>query len=159
MKKQFKRHLWFTIVVCCLFVAATSDSFGEGLVNWHPYAEGMALGKSDGKKAFISFYADWCQYCKRMEQKTFRNPHVVSYLNENFIPIRVDVEQEKQIAAQYNINPLPDTWFISETGEIIGNKPGFMSAEELLPVLQFIHTESFLKMSYAEFLKDFKEEQ
>jgi thioredoxin-related protein len=69
------------------------------------------------------------------------------------------VEKEKKIAAQYNINPLPDTWFISETGEVIGNKPGFMSAEELLPVLQFIHSESFLKMSYADFLENIEKGQ
>ncbi|MEJ2096182.1 MAG: thioredoxin family protein [Deltaproteobacteria bacterium] len=159
MIKQFKRLSWLTIIVFCLATAVASDSFGAGPVNWHSYAEGMAIGKSDGKKAMISFYADWCQYCKRMEQYTFRNPLVVAYLNENFIPIRVDVEKEKKIAAQYNINPLPDTWFISETGEVIGNKPGFMSAEELLPVLQFIHSESFLKMSYADFLENIEKGQ
>ena len=90
-----------------------------------------------------------------MDKKTFKDPAIVSYLNENFISIKVDVERERQVASRYNINPLPDTWFISETGEDIGNKPGYMTAEDLMPVLQFIQTGSYLKMSSEEFIKTF----
>jgi thioredoxin-related protein len=61
------------------------------------------------------------------------------------------VEREKSIAKKYNINPLPDSWFLSEKGDVIGNRPGYLTAGDLMPVLQFIKTESFLKMSYRQF--------
>ena len=156
MKRHALTPLIVAIFLLLLLSGAATDASCANLIKWYPYEEGMALRKADGKKTLISFYADWCQYCQVMDQKTFKDPTIVSYMNENFISIRVNVEQEKKIAAQYNINPLPDTWFISETGEIIGNKPGFMTAEQLLPVLHFIQTESFLKMSFAEFMKDFR---
>jgi len=128
---------------------ASAQSTG---IKWYPYEEGMALGKSQVKKVFINFYAKWCSYCKKMETKTFRDSSVIAYINENFIAVNVDVDNESHVAAQYNISPLPDLWFVSEKGEAIGNKPGYVTAKELLPVLKFIHTESYLTMSYMQFL-------
>ena len=120
-------------------------------IKWYSYEEGMALGVSESKKVFINFYADWCKFCKTMDRQTFQDPGIISYLNSHFISIKVDVEREKSVAEKYNINPLPDSWFLSETGDVIGNRPGYLSAEDLMPILQFIKTESFLKMSYRQF--------
>ena len=153
MKKYPISYIVLMIVLFSTIFGNTPHASSANLIQWHSYDEGMALGKAEGKKVFINFYATWCQYCRKMNKQTFTAPEIVSYLNENFISIKVDVERERQVASLYNISPLPDTWFISETGEGIGNKPGYMSAEDLLPVLQFIQTESYLKMSYAEFLK------
>jgi thioredoxin-related protein len=120
-------------------------------IKWYSYEEGMALGMSESMKVFINFYADWCNYCKTMDRQTFQDDGIISYLNSHFISIKVDVEREKAVAKKYNINPLPDDWFLSEKGDVIGNKPGYLSAEDLMPILQFIKTESFLKMSYRQF--------
>jgi len=120
-------------------------------IKWYPYEEGTALGVSESKKVFINFHADWCKYCETMDRKTFRDAGIISYLNSYFISIKVDVEREKSVAKKYNINPLPDCWFLSEKGDIIGNRPGYLSAEDLMPVLQFIKTDSFLKMNFQQF--------
>lgn len=144
-------HTLRLAVLLLILLGAAPHAFSANLIQWFSHDEGMALGKAEGKKAFINFYADWCQYCRAMDTKTFTDPAVVAFLNENFISIKVDVERQKHIAALYNISPLPDTWFVDANGDIIGNRPGYMTPEELLPMLQFIHSESYLKMSYAEF--------
>ena len=120
-------------------------------IKWYSHEEGTALGVSESKKVFINFYADWCKFCETMDRLTFQDAGIVSYLNTYFISIKVDVEREKPIAGKYNINPLPDCWFLSEKGDVIGNRPGYLSAEDLMPILQFVKTESFLTMSYQEF--------
>lgn len=141
------------VLAALLFIGQFSPAPAEsGGINWHPYDEGMALGKTQKKKVFINFYATWCSFCKMMDTGTFKDAAVIAYLNHNFISVRVDVDKETDVAAQYNIRPLPDMWFISEKGEAIGNKPGYMPAEEMLPVLKFIQTDSYLKMTYQKFL-------
>ena len=120
-------------------------------IKWYPYEEGMALGVSENKKVFINFYADWCKYCDTMDRKTFQDAGIISYLNSFFISIKVNVEREKSVAKKYNISPLPDSWFLSVKGDIIGNRPGYLTAEDLMPILQFIKTDSFLKMNYQQF--------
>ena len=151
MKAKTVRMLVTILVLLCtgLLTSATADTAG---INWVNYDKGMALGKSQQQKVFINFYATWCSFCRMMDSGTFMNSAVIDYLNDNFISVKVDVDKERDVAAHYNIQPLPDVWFISEKGEAIGNKPGYIPPEEMLPVLKFIQTDSYLEMSYQTFL-------
>jgi len=146
-------HIAIPLLVLLFMGQLSPAAAGTAGIYWQPYDEGMALGKSHQKKVFINFYATWCSYCKMMDTATFKDAAVIAYLNDNFIAIKVDVDKQRNVAAHYNISPLPDVWFISEKGEVIGNKPGYIPAEEMLPVLKFIQTDSYLKMSYQNFLE------
>jgi thioredoxin-related protein len=149
MKIHIKITLCMTAALLIWIVGAPVTAADQ--IKWYSYEEGMARGLSENKKVFINFHADWCRYCKDMDRLTFQNADVISYLNSKFISIKVDVDREKPVARKYNINPLPDSWFLTEKGEVIGNRPGYLTADDLMPVLQFIHTESYLKMSYRQF--------
>jgi thioredoxin-related protein len=70
------------------------------------------------------------------KKKTFRNRAVVTYLNENFISIKVDYDREKKISALFRVNGLPDNWFFSKDGEIIGNRPGYIPPNVFLKILK-----------------------
>ncbi|MFO7708602.1 MAG: DUF255 domain-containing protein [Desulfobacterales bacterium] len=107
-------------------------------IEWHTYQAGMARSGMENKKVFLHFYADWCTYCVEMERKTFQNPTVIAALNRNFIPIRVDSDREKEISALFRVKGLPDSWFLAENGDIIGHRPGFIPAEQLLAILNVV---------------------
>jgi len=145
-------HIGVTILVLLSMTLLSPVHADTAGINWVSYDKGMVMGKSQQKKVFINFYATWCSFCKMMDTKTFADAAVVDYLNNNFIAVKVDVDQEGDVAAHYNIRPLPDMWFISEKGEAIGNKPGYVAPKEMLPVLKFIQTDSYLKMSYQQFM-------
>ncbi len=133
MKRQV---IWIAVLVlaCGLGTAwGASDKIG-----WHSYEDGMARSKFEKKKVFLHFFADWCAYCVEMERKTFKDPAVVAALNRDFIPIRVDADREKTTTALYRVKGLPDSWFIAETGEVIGHRPGYIPAEQLMGILKMV---------------------
>jgi thioredoxin-related protein len=151
MKKTIPKTL--IGIAAILFLAiAVSASAAEG-IHWYDYSKGMSLGKSQGKKVFISFYADWCTYCRQMEKATFSNAKVIDYLNANFIPIRVNFDREKKTVKAYGVRGLPDTWFIAENGQRIANQPGFLAPEQLLPILKYLKTDSYKTMSFRKFIE------
>jgi thioredoxin-related protein len=107
-------------------------------IEWHPYEAGMARSRFEKKKAFIYFHAEWCTYCADMDRKTFTNPEVVALLNRSFIPIRVDSDREKAVASLYRVKGLPDIWFLAETGEVIGHRPGFIPPDQMVKALNAV---------------------
>jgi thioredoxin-related protein len=141
------------LIIVTLF--CFSPTFGSSeKVDWQTYEEGMAIGKEKAKKVFIYFWAGWCGYCKRMDAITFNDPGVISVLNQHFIPVRVNLDKEKNVARGYNVRGVPVSWFISETGEKIASKAGYAPPKSLLPALKFIYTDSYKQMSFKDFLKD-----
>lgn len=109
-------------------------------IDWHPYESGMARSRFEKKKVFLYFHADWCTYCGEMERKTFKDPAVIAALNRNFIPIRVDSDREKAVASLFRVKGLPDSWFLTENGAVIGHRPGFIPSDQMVKILTVIMT-------------------
>ena len=141
-----------TLAVLMTVVFSSSTVSAENL-KWYAYDEGMTLAKSQHKKIYINFFADWCGYCTKMDKTTFVDPEIVSYLNKNFIPIKVNSEKEVTLATKYKVRGLPSNWFVTETGEQIANFPGYIPPDDLLPRLKFIQTDSYKQMTYKDFMK------
>ena len=142
MKKNTVRGLLFAgvIMVLCLCTSLASAEVG---IKWYKYAEGIDKARIEGKKIYINFYADWCYYCKVMEKTSFKDSSVISYLNDNFIAIRVDTVKEKKLANDYKIQGLPASWFLESNGGEIGLKPGYLEPGVLLENLKFVYDEKY----------------
>ena len=87
---------------------------------------------------FLHFTAEWCYYCGVMEKETFKDPAIISSLNENFIAIKVDFDREANTSSLYGVRGLPDTIFVAENGSIIGRRPGYIPPNIMKVILQTI---------------------
>lgn len=56
----------------------------------------LALAKQQDRPVMLDFYADWCTYCKSMENTTFKSAKVLNSL-ENFIVLQADVTEMDDI--------------------------------------------------------------
>ena len=150
MQKRIKIFIIFMIIFVLIAITILPAS-ARNQIQWRSYEDGKSIAQSESKKIFLNFRADWCNYCRTMEKNTFTDADIVAFLNSNFISIKIDVDREKSVARKYNIQPLPDTWFLTQTGEVIGNRPGYLTPRDLLPLLRYIHSESYEKMSFSQF--------
>ena len=128
------RLLALSLILCVAGVASASDS-----INWRSYEEGMVLSKIEKKKVFLHFYADWCGFCRKIANTTFKDSALINYLNENFMPIRVNTDKEPQTASTYGVAGLPFTVFLTEMGEPIFSMPGYIPTDTLMTMLTEIN--------------------
>jgi len=152
MKNTFKYACFLTIIIVILSVLSFSFASSER-INWYTYKQGIELSKKEGGKIFLYFYADLCTYCKKMEKETFNDYSVVSYLNDNFIPIKVNSDREIKIALDFGIRGVPATCFIAENGERISSVLGYIPPKRLLDILKYINTDSFKKIDFRKFME------
>ena len=133
---------------------STAGFAASASIEWHSFKEGMAVVKKEKKKVFIHFWADWCPSCKKMEKETFKDSSVIAYLNKNFIAIKVNSDRETALLSEFGVLGIPDNWFISEDNEAISNLPGYIPTKMFLPILRFIQTDSYKRMTFGKFRKE-----
>ncbi len=134
MKKKTVISIGLALIVSAMLTTAGSEESSS--LKWYAFEEGVALGKSQGKKMFIHFWAEWCAYCHTMEKETFQNPTVVNALKKQFIAIKVNTDRERTLSDKFKIRGLPDNWFLAENGDIVGHRPGYISADLFMKILE-----------------------
>ena len=129
------------LVLCGLVLGLLHKPVFAKEIAWNGFDQGIVRSKSENKKIFLHFYADWCGACRIMESKTFKDPAVVAYINEKFIPIKVNADREKEATQLFRVRALPDNWFIDEDGKPIGHQPGYIPPIKLKGILKMLMDE------------------
>ena len=93
---------------------------------------------SEGKLILVDFWAHWCSPCTWMDEHTFSDKRLSDYLNENYISVRVDIDNLEGYAHKeaYNIRYLPSLVILNEKGEIIKKYEESFAPSKLLTILK-----------------------
>ena len=74
----------------------------ENPVEWSPWDE-QALGRarSEDRPILLSIGYSACHWCHVMERESFEDDETAAYMNEHFVPIKVDREERPDVDAIY----------------------------------------------------------
>ncbi len=122
-------------------------------IKWEGYTPGLAKAGKQAKPVFLYFHAEWCTYCTKFKQTTFKDKKVRAYLEEYFVSIQVDTDKNRALSEEWRVKGLPTLWFLEPDGTRISSLPGYIDATQLLQILKFIHTRSYETMDFQEFIK------
>ncbi len=71
-------------------------------VDWHPWGdEAFQLAASRNRPVLLSVGYSTCHWCHVMEEESFEDVEIARYINENYIPIKVDREERPDVDAVY----------------------------------------------------------
>ena len=106
------------------------------LVQWRSWGpDTLEEARKKNRLVLLSLSAVWCHWCHVMDETTYSNDEVISYINEHFIPIRVDSDRHPDIDALYNQGGWPSTAILTPQGEVISGG-NYIPPEELLARLK-----------------------
>jgi uncharacterized protein len=71
------------------------------------------------KPIFLLITSSWCQWCHIMDETTLSEPSIISIINHDYIPIRVDSDVRPDVNQRYNQNGWPSVVLLSSEGEIL----------------------------------------
>ena len=73
----------------------------EGLhspVKWWGWCrEAFEAARALDRPVLVDVGAVWCHWCHVMDETTYSDPEVASFINEHFIPIKVDRDERPDV--------------------------------------------------------------
>lgn len=161
-KKHTTRKLYLLLLIVLL--AHQQKSFAQQQkINWLTFEQLEDSLAVAPKKVFISFYADWCAYCKKMDEVAFKDPNIIEVLSSDYYAVKMNAEALDPITFEGRVyenkekgvqrNPkhelalllasrkgqpftLPATLMLNEEFEVTQRYFNYLSAKALFKILQ-----------------------
>lgn len=143
-------------------------------INWLTLDQVQEKMKKVPKKVYVDVYTGWCGWCKVMDQKTFTNPGVISYINKNFYAVKFDAEQVDSVhflgnhyglegrTNQFAIQLLrgqmsyPTTVIMEENFQNPQIIPGYQDVKAIEPILKYLGENLYKTTPWEEYSKTAK---
>lgn len=146
-------------------------------IKWLSFEEAISLNKENPKKILIDIYTDWCGFCKKMDRNTYTNKVIISQINANYYPVKLNAEQRETIVykdTEFKFIPqgkkgyhqlaaailqgkmsYPSTVILDKDEQPIQKIPGYLEPNFLEPILAYFSHDNFTELDWKDFQKDF----
>ena len=135
---------WSFLLISLFLLLGCSGDRAEQIEWLGSIPDALALAKAEGKPVMIDFMATWCPPCHAMEDSTFSDPKVIER-SKDFIPVRIDVDEQREVAVQYDGNArkyggvgIPNILFLGSDGTKQKHIVGYHGPEALLSVMDSV---------------------
>ena len=89
-------------------------------IHWRIWGEeAFQEAVQQDKPLFLLISSAWCEWCHIMDETTLSEPTIITILNKDFIPIRVDSDMRPDVNARYNQKGWPSVALLSAEGELL----------------------------------------
>jgi len=116
----------------------------QGIVWQTRLEEARQLAQKNKKVVLVDFMAEWCQYCKMLDDSTFPDQAVIKKLRV-FVPVKIDVDKQKALADKYGANArknggmgIPNILFLSPDGKKLKHIVGYRNPKAFVAVLDSV---------------------
>lgn len=114
--------------------ASGTNEYGKGIRWSHWSAEPFDRAQQQDKPVLLSITAVWCYWCHVMEETTYADGEVASFINEHFVPVLVDNDHRPEVNARYNVGGWPTTAFLTPHGGYIAGAT-YLPPDQMLAML------------------------
>lgn len=95
-------------------------------ISWgHDLEDGLAEAKRADKPLMADFYTEWCGWCKKLDEDTYKDKDVLA-LAAGFVCVKIDAEEDKESAKKYRVDSYPTIIFFNPAGKEIGRIGGYL---------------------------------
>ena len=137
-----------------------ADSF-----NWVKLEKAQQAAVTDGKNIMVFVEAEWCGFCRQMENIVFPQAEIQKIIDEKYHPVTIDLDSrelvrfngdemtEREFARTMNVSVTPTFLFINPEGEVLAHQVGYNPADRFEALLLFIYSDQFGEISFEEYIQ------
>jgi hypothetical protein len=94
------------------------------------------LARTQGKAVLIEFQREECAGCMKMLAKTFADPDVQRELFQWFVPVRQDIQKNREVRSRFSAYWTPSFYFLDYHGKVQYQFNGYQGVEDFRVLLR-----------------------
>ena len=114
---------------------ATDDAAPAGIAWKADLRAAHALSVKTGKPMLLLFGAEWCVYCHKQTDETLTDAALVKRINADFVPVRLDFDEDAKVAEVLEVKTLPQAVILSPKADLLGRAAGYHNVAQFGGVL------------------------
>jgi thioredoxin-related protein len=160
------------------FLASTILQAKSQSIHWVSWETAVDMAKKENKKIFVDVYTEGCIPCRNLEITTFSQPCIINYINQYFIPVRLDARTKdklnfknanyeyicengicyNELAAQLTSGDLtfPSLVFIDENQTIIQSIPNYKDPMTFEQIMAYYGQNYYFTIPWTRFERTYK---
>ncbi|HLJ90235.1 MAG TPA: DUF255 domain-containing protein [Candidatus Angelobacter sp.] len=135
-----------TLLTCCLFslilsgyASAQAEAPNNESLVWQKWSTSVfEQAQAQHRFVLLDLEAVWCHWCHVMDEKTYKDPKVISLLNSHYLLVKVDQDSQPDLSNRYEDYGWPATVVFNSEGHEIVKRRGYLAPDEMAPMLQAI---------------------
>jgi YHS domain-containing protein/thiol-disulfide isomerase/thioredoxin len=126
-----------TVFAALVLLAMFQTSGSAAELKWgNDLKQAAAESQKTGKPILITFTASWCHFCHKLLDETFTDQQVIERVNEYFVPVVLDADENERAVQLLGIEAFPSTVVISPDLNVLGRIKGFHPAPQMARQLE-----------------------
>ncbi|MCU7939328.1 MAG: thioredoxin domain-containing protein [gamma proteobacterium symbiont of Bathyaustriella thionipta] len=101
-------------------------------IKWHEWSnDTFELAREENKLVLLDIGAQWCQFCKKMEAVTYKDPDVIKIINDHYIAIKADIEESGDVQMLYSSFGVPGTIILNADRDELNKRLGYIAPQQM----------------------------
>jgi thioredoxin-related protein len=161
----FQKLTGLILMIMAMTLMGTGHSDEKDSFEWMKLEEAQEAAETDGKNIMVFVEAEWCGFCRQMENNVFPQAEIQKIIDEKYHPVTIDLDSrelvrfngdemtEREFARTMNVSVTPTFLFINPEGEVLAHQVGYNPADRFEALLLFIYSDQFGEISFEEYIQ------
>lgn len=113
-------------------VAFAAGPVAAAEIVWQTDArEAMEQAGTQGRPLLVFVTSRACPHCNRMERGTFRHAGVVRHMNQSFVALKVDADEQPMLVQRLRVSAFPSLLVVTPQRRLLAKQQGYLDPAEL----------------------------
>jgi uncharacterized protein len=122
-----------------LFISLFTTTANSAEPDWRPWSDKILIqAKKENRLLLIDLTAEWCAFCKKMDQTTYKHTAVLDEIKQHYIAIKADDAEYPELAKRFAKVGRPGTIILNSNGNELLTKSGYLKPQWMLWMLQAV---------------------
>ena len=162
-------------ILIFLILGSGHSLFAQHDIQWYNWSIGVQEAKRQNLPIMVSVYNNGCSWCEHMINTTYKDNKVIDYISQNFIAIKLNIEEKKPLhfkSKDYNFVKkgshsyhtlavdlldgrygTPAVIFVDQNQEVLQSLIGYKGSKNFLQILKYYGDEHYRDVPWHTFLE------